>query len=48
MKKSVTKFRKKQGIWVCRSGERLTRATVNKIIRKVRKEREESILGKRS
>jgi len=48
MKKPVTKLRKKHGVWVFRSGERLTQATVDKTIHKIRKEREKLILGKRS
>jgi|HubBroStandDraft_4_1064222.scaffolds.fasta_scaffold583997_2 hypothetical protein len=48
MKKSVTKLRKKHGIWVCRSGKRVTQTTVNKIVRKIRKERDNQILGKSS
>ena len=48
MKKPVTKPRKKHGIWVLRSGEPITHAAVEKTIRKVRKEREKRILGKRS
>jgi len=48
MKKSVPKLRKKHGVWVCRSGEHFTQATVNKIVRKIRKEREKQILGKSS
>ena len=48
MKKPVTQLRKKHGVWVVRSGERLTQATVDKTIRKIRNEREKRSLGKRS
>jgi hypothetical protein len=48
MKKPVTQLRKKHGVWVVRSGERLTQATVDKTIRKIRKEREKRSLDKRS
>jgi len=48
MKKPVTQLRKKHGVWVLRSGERLTQATVNKTVRKIRKEREKRTLGKSS
>jgi AbrB family looped-hinge helix DNA binding protein len=41
-------LRKKHGIWVYRSGERLSRADVEKTVRNVREERENQILGKRS
>jgi hypothetical protein len=48
MKKPVAKLRKKHGIWVLRSGEHITHAAVEKTIRKIRKDREKRILGKRS
>ncbi len=48
MKKPVTQLRKKRGVWVFRSGKRLTHATVGRTIRKIRKEREKRILDKRS
>jgi AbrB family looped-hinge helix DNA binding protein len=41
-------LRKKHGIWVYRSGEPLSQATVNKTLRDVREERENQILGKHS
>jgi AbrB family looped-hinge helix DNA binding protein len=41
-------LRKKHGIWVYRSGERLSQADVDKTVREVREERENQILGKRS
>lgn len=41
-------LRKKHGIWVYRTGEPLSEATVNKTIRDVGEERENQILGKRS
>jgi AbrB family looped-hinge helix DNA binding protein len=41
-------LRKKHGIWVYRSGEPLTQATVDKTVQKVRQERENHNLGKRS
>ena len=47
MKRGI-KLTKKRGIWVAKSGNRLTRTTVEKTVRKVRKERESQILGKRS
>jgi len=46
LKKRAIQLRKKHGVWVFRSGERLTQATVDKTIRKVRKEREKCCLGK--
>jgi AbrB family looped-hinge helix DNA binding protein len=41
-------LRKKHGIWVYRSGEPLTQATVDKTVQKVRLERENDNLGKPS
>ncbi len=41
-------LRKKHGIWVYRSGEPLTQATVDKTVQEVRQERENHNLGKRS
>jgi AbrB family looped-hinge helix DNA binding protein len=41
-------LRKKHGIWVYRSGEPLTQATVDKTVQKVRQERENDNLGKPS
>lgn len=41
-------LRKKHGIWVYRSGGRLSQAEVDKTVREVREERENQILGKRS
>ncbi len=41
-------LRKKHGVWVYRSGEPLTQATVEKTIRQVREEREAQNLGKDS
>jgi hypothetical protein len=46
MKKRVMQLRKKHGVWVFRSGERLTNAAVRKTIRKIRKERDERCMGK--
>jgi hypothetical protein len=43
MKKPVTQLREKHGVWVFRSGERLTQVTVDKTIRKIRKEREKRL-----
>jgi len=40
-------LRKKRGVWVFRTGEALTAATVEKTIRQVRNEREEQEVGKR-
>jgi hypothetical protein len=48
MKKPAAKLRKKHGVWVFRSGERRTQATVDKTIRKIREDREKRILGKKS
>jgi hypothetical protein len=47
MKKPKSELRKKQGVWVVRSGERLTQETVNKTVRKVHKERQKRLLGER-
>jgi len=41
-------LRKKHGVWVFRSGEPLTPEIVEKTAHKVRQERENHILGKRS
>ena len=40
-------LRKKQGIWVYRSGEPLSQATVDKTVQEVRQDRENRNLGKR-
>jgi hypothetical protein len=48
LKNNANQLRKKHGVWVFRSGERLTQATVNKTIRKIREEREKRCLGKES
>jgi AbrB family looped-hinge helix DNA binding protein len=40
-------LRKKQGIWVYRSGEPLSQATVDKTVQEVRQDRENHNLGKR-
>jgi AbrB family looped-hinge helix DNA binding protein len=40
-------LRKKQGVWVFRSGEPLSQATVDRTVQEVRQERENHILGKR-
>jgi hypothetical protein len=44
MKKPIGLKRKKNGLWVFRSGKRLTQATVEKTIRKIQREREKRLL----
>jgi AbrB family looped-hinge helix DNA binding protein len=39
-------LRKKQGVWVFRSGEQLSAATVEETIRQVREERDQNNLGR--
>jgi AbrB family looped-hinge helix DNA binding protein len=39
-------LRKKRGVWVYRTGEPLSAATVNETVQKVRRERDEANLGK--
>jgi AbrB family looped-hinge helix DNA binding protein len=41
-------LRKKQGVWVFRSGEPLTREAVEKTVREVRRERDAQIQGEKS
>ncbi len=40
-------LRKKRGVWVLSSGERITNVDVVKIVDQVRRERDEHVLGKR-
>jgi len=40
-------LRKKRGVWVLGSGERITNVDVRKVLEQVRSERDDQILGKR-
>jgi len=44
--RGTAQLRRKHGVWVFRSGEPLSEATVRKTLREVRRERERRILGK--
>jgi len=43
----VGTMRKKRGLWVYRTGEALSTATVNQTVERVRRERDEQNLGRR-